>query len=72
MPVIERCLSERQRTALAALRGREGWTFVRDLGLDGSAIGWGVTLASLERCGLVESTYPSVESAGVPKVWRAR
>lgn len=43
---------------------------VRNLGLPGTAIGWGRTLGALSRRGLVEGHYPSVESAGVPMVWR--
>jgi hypothetical protein len=61
-------MTKRQRQAFQALTGQ--WKRVESLGLPGSNIGWGLTLASLERRGLVESMYPSVESAGVAKVWR--
>jgi hypothetical protein len=78
-------LTFRQEQALAALRAAGGRATVGQMvernllacnpdaldrfGRNADRISWGVTLAHLERKGLVESVYQSMESAGASKVW---
>lgn len=67
-------LTALQSDVLEALRKKGGKAMVYELVKDGllppgRSIGYGVALSWLERKGFVESWYPSVESAGVAKVW---